>query len=157
MASSNPNAIYTLMVGDAVQGTYHGVPYTGRITASRPHSINHKITLFDVALDAPIEVYGTERTSIHFAASHDDAARVKFNGGIDHDPTPIERRDPVQAVLATLPREEARYGAAFAHWMTEGVLPERAAGEAHESGKGIRASRKAAIRKAIESALKGGR
>jgi hypothetical protein len=85
------NDFYTLTAGDKVRGSYMGVPYAGVITELRAHTMNHRITLFTIDLDQPITVFGSERDSIHFGASHDHAAGVHYNGGIDLDPTPIER------------------------------------------------------------------
>jgi len=49
-------------VGDRVTGTYFGVPYTGTVRISRPHTINYRIWITHVDTDEPITVYGRERS-----------------------------------------------------------------------------------------------
>jgi hypothetical protein len=58
----------TFKTGDRVKGIYHNVPYSGTITESRVDTARFQY-LYTVELDAPITLYSTERTSLHFSAN----------------------------------------------------------------------------------------
>ena len=72
--------IHTINAGDKVTGSYIGVLFSGTVTSHRPHTMNHRIELFNVALDQPIDVLGLVRDSLHMAASDDSAALARYNG-----------------------------------------------------------------------------
>lgn len=61
-------------IGDKVAGNYMGIPFAGVVSAVHPHTINHDVALFDVDLDEPIEVFGTQRVHVHFGAHYDGIA-----------------------------------------------------------------------------------
>ena len=74
------NTIWALTVGDRVTGEYIGVGFTGVVTGFRSHTMNHRIGLVDVALDAPIDVFAMPRQALHMAVSDDSAALARYLG-----------------------------------------------------------------------------
>jgi hypothetical protein len=57
----------TFKTGEKVKGLYHDVTYSGTITESRVDTARFQY-LYTVELDAPITLYSTERTRLHFSA-----------------------------------------------------------------------------------------
>lgn len=51
--------------GDRIAGTYCGARFIGSVIKSRQHTENRAVTLLDIELDSPIEVFGQTRESIH--------------------------------------------------------------------------------------------
>jgi len=76
-------SIHAIQNGAKVRGVYFGAPFTGTVTSHRPHTMNRKIELFWITLDAPIDVLGLVRNDIHTAASDDRAALIHYHGGMD--------------------------------------------------------------------------
>ncbi len=50
-------------VGTKVRGNYFGADFSGTVEYARPHSLSHLLVVH-VLLDAPITVYGDERSAI---------------------------------------------------------------------------------------------
>jgi len=82
-------SIHSIQTGDKVKGLYMDVPYTGVVDSQRPHTMNHRITLFFVTLDQPITVFGFERDGINLCLSDDAAAQMHFLGS-DHIDSTIQ-------------------------------------------------------------------
>ena len=51
-------------VGQSVTGRYCGIPYTGKLNQNSRNSPDYRNWIFGITLDSPIEVFGSERTSI---------------------------------------------------------------------------------------------
>lgn len=83
-------SIYTIENGATVQGTYLGTPYTGIVREQRQHTMNHRIRMFSVDLDAPVTVFGMERASLLINAS-DDLSSLRQYLGHEPDAIAIER------------------------------------------------------------------
>jgi hypothetical protein len=77
--------IHTIQNGARVQGEYCGHPYQGTVTAQRPHTMNHRIQMFWVALDAPVDIFGLVRDSLIIHGSDSYEAALHFNGGTSAD------------------------------------------------------------------------
>lgn len=50
--------------GSKVKGVYCGVVFSGIVTGSRAHSINHR-QMADISLDADIVIFGDKRSDIN--------------------------------------------------------------------------------------------
>jgi hypothetical protein len=74
-------SIHTITTGARVTGSYIGVPVSGTVTSHRPHTMNHRIELFTVALDAPTEILGLVRDSVILSCSDDMDAASRYVGG----------------------------------------------------------------------------
>ncbi len=57
-----------IATGNKVAGTYFGIPYTGTVESTRPHSMRHDVQVTFIELDTPIVVYGDERHRIAIEA-----------------------------------------------------------------------------------------
>jgi hypothetical protein len=58
------NSIYQIPAGAHVSGYYYGQKFTGTVKVARLHTCASDMMCFHIALDAPLSLYGEERTGI---------------------------------------------------------------------------------------------